>query len=125
MKIGELDAERRDLLVGMGFPLDKSIINLNGYPALHIARGKLQYAHRLVAAHYKGAVLTRAVFVHHVDEDRWNFRIANLHVCSHGEHNGLHRRIGPANHFFGKKHSPRSRELIRAARLAREGIGSC
>lgn len=98
----------------MGIPAGKTVINLNGYPAVYID-GQNRYVHRLVAQHYLGATLTRATFVHHVNEDREDFRPSNLHVCSHGEHNGLHRRSGKANHFFGKKHSDVAREKVSQA----------
>lgn len=115
MRIGELDAERRELLVGMGFSEGKVLVNLNGYPALSFCKnGKkaLHYVHRIIAEHYLGVTLTRKTFVHHIDEDRWNFRLSNLHSCSQGEHNGIHRRFGEENHFFGKRHSKESRDVI-------------
>lgn len=115
MKVGELDEERRSLLLEMGFAPDKALTSLNGYPALHVrvgAKARLQYVHRLVAERFLGAILRRDVFVHHKDEDRWNFRLANLHVCSHAEHNGLHRQFGADNHFFGRSHSGAARKRM-------------
>lgn len=95
----------------MGFDPGKKIIDLNGYPALSINR-KNKYVHRLVAEHYFGVALDRSTFVHHKNEDRKDFRLANLEICTHGEHNGKHRRAGALNHFFGRRHSVASKEKI-------------
>lgn len=118
MHVRDLDDERKALLVGMGFQNNKKLISLNGYPAVqvtHAGKKSIKYVHRLVAEHYLDVVLQRSTFVHHKDEDRWNFRLSNLHACSHGEHNGLHRRFGQDNHFFGRRHSEASLCAMREA----------
>lgn len=121
MKIGELHQDLSLLLIGMGFDQAKCVINLNGYPALHINEGgkkKLKYVHRLVAAHYLGASLDRWTIVHHKNEDRSDFRLENLHVCPFGDHGQFHRKFGADNQFFGRHHTAETRE--RLAELGRK-----
>lgn len=107
----------RMLLLAIGLQPAARVFMLNGYPACHLD-GKPQYVHRLVAARFLGVELTRSTFVHHRNEDRTDFRVDNLHVCSHGEHNGLHRRFGADNHFYGQQHTAESKAKSVATRRA-------
>jgi HNH endonuclease len=111
--IADLAPELRELLLGMGFVATKAVGSLNGYPVITVKRAPM-YVHRLVAAHYIGVKLTRSTFVHHKDQDRSNFRLGNLQVCTHGEHNGMHRQCGADNHFFGRSHSARVKARLKS-----------
>jgi hypothetical protein len=113
MQVLDFDLARRSILHKLGFADEKSVFLLNGYPAVYAGK-KIAYVHRLVAEKLLGISLTRRVFVHHKDEDRGNFLPTNLESCSHGEHNGLHRRIGTMNHFYGKSHSQATKDKISA-----------
>ena len=123
MKIADLEDARRMLLIGMGFPGWKSIMLLNGYPALHVQDGgkkRVCYIHRLVAEHYLAVKLHRRIFIHHKNEDRTDFRVGNLEPCSPREHSGMHRKVGVANNFFGKRHGEDARRKISEAAKMRE-----
>lgn len=114
--------EQRKVLLAIGLSDHARVFLLNQYPACKFM-GKVQYIHRLVATKLMGLALSRSVFIHHIDENRANFMPTNLRPMTQGQHNGIHKRCGPDNHFFGRSHSAESRmKMSRLVSSRQKGV---
>lgn len=117
MKIANLPDPLREVLLSLGFPSEKTAINLNGYPALKINR-KMHYVHIIVAERILGIRPERyKTEIHHKDENRWNFLPHNLELLTCKQHRNQHKKFGASNPFFGHRHTDETK--VKIAEIAR------
>lgn len=124
MRVSDYAEPYRSILLSVGASLETKVFLRNGYPCLYKKGTQGAYIHRVVAAHQAGVdCLPRTTFVHHINEDRADFRPENLHMCTLGEHNGLHRRFGADNHFYGQKHTDETKRRVAEFAASRTDLG--
>jgi hypothetical protein len=74
------------------------IFSDKGYPAIYLPeheqaniQGRV-YIHRLIMSEYLGRPLSSDEFVHHKDEDKWNWSIDNLELTNRSDHAKIHAK---------------------------------
>lgn len=124
MYVREFKEPYRSILISLGAKEDGKIFFRSGYPCIYSSKVRSGfYVHRAVMARKLGVEsLPRTTFVHHINEDRTDFRPENLDTCTHGEHNALHKRFGKDNHFYGKTHDDKARKTISQFAKARKDL---
>ena len=79
--------------------------NESGYLKKYIGGGKYKYLHRIVVEKHIGRDLIKTEKVHHIDMNKLNNNIDNLHLCSsYKEHSGCHISLQQSGlKFFNKE----------------------
>lgn len=126
------NVEARELVKGDSLPQFKKNSNgKNDYIVIH-TNNKRVVEHRMIKEFYdkqefyktykegvyNGCCKTNGVVVHHKDENKKNNNPHNLEITTASEHNKI-QYIGEGNPMYGRKHSEKTKDIIRQKLLVR------
>jgi len=77
-------------------PIGAERITRGGYVEIKTESGYVR-KHVHVMQQHLGRLLTRDEVVHHIDQDKRNNDLSNLHVMTNAEHTALHNRLDPVS----------------------------